>query len=150
VSYDILAFDPSAVTDPDLPEWWGQQSRWPEVHSYDRAEVTTPALRTFYADLIREFPPMNGPDAPSAEEIEQHPDLESRLTDYSIATTLIYAAFAWSKERMARDMFLRLAQSHGVAVAMISDDGRIIRPTLHRDGDGPDPRTRARWPWSKQ
>lgn len=61
MSYDILAFDPAAVSDADFPAWWGVQSEWSEDHSYDDPEVTTANLRSFYNELIQTFPPMNGP-----------------------------------------------------------------------------------------
>jgi hypothetical protein len=116
------------VTDIGFQAWWDQQSQWAEGHTYDNAAVTTPALRAFYTELIREFPPMNGPDAPSDEQIDNDPDLEARLTDYSIGTDLVYAAFSWGQENVARDVFRRVASSHGIAIAMVSDDGQIIRP----------------------
>lgn len=144
MSYGILAFDAAATTDAAFAGWWVNQSEWPEDHSYDRPEVTTSALQAFYADLIRDFPPMNGPDAPTVAEIESGPDLEGRLTDYSIGSQLVYAAFAWSQEQSARTRFQQLADAHGVAVAMVGDDGRIIRPTATDTG------SKRRWPWSKR
>jgi hypothetical protein len=128
VSYDILAFDPAAVADDDFPAWWQVQSQWPEGHSYDKPEVTTPNLRAFYSELIQTFPPMNGPDAVTDEDLDRDPELESRMTDYSIGTSLIYGAFAWSQARTGQAAFTALAAKHGVAVAMVSDDGSILRP----------------------
>jgi hypothetical protein len=81
-----------------------------------------------YDELIQTYPPMNGPDAPANELIENDPALEARLTDYSIGSNLIYAAFAWSQAINAKSVFLQVANKHGVAVAAISDDGRITRP----------------------
>lgn len=128
MSYDILAFDPAAVTDDDFPAWWQVQSRWPEDHSYDNPEVTTPTLRAFYSELIQTFPPMNGPDAVTDEDLLRDVELESRMTDYSIGTSLIYGAFAWSQARTGRATFTALAAKHGVAVALVSDHGSILRP----------------------
>lgn len=128
MSYDTLAFDPAAVTDADFPAWWQAQSQWSEDHSYDNPEVTTPNLRAFYSELIRTFPPMNGPDAVTDEDLLRDAELESRMTDYSIGTSLIYGAFAWSQARTGQATFTALAAKHGVAVAMVSDDGSILRP----------------------
>ncbi|MGW2092957.1 hypothetical protein [Promicromonospora sukumoe] len=128
MSYDILAFDPAAVADGDFPAWWDAQSQWSEDHSYDDADVTTPDLRSFYDELIQAFPPMNGPDAVTDEDLRRDPELESRMTDYSIGTSLIYGAFAWSQARTGRAAFTMLAAKHGVAVALVSDDGSILRP----------------------
>lgn len=128
MSYDILAFDPSAVTDADFPAWWEAQSEWTEDHSYDDPSITTANLQGFYRDLAQTFPPMNGPGAPTDDEIRQAPELESRMTDYSIGASLIYAAFAWSQADTARVAFGTLAEKHRVAVAWVSDDGSIVRP----------------------
>ncbi|MCQ1957547.1 hypothetical protein NNX39_13680 [Arthrobacter sp. zg-Y826] len=128
MTYDILAFDPDSVTDADFPAWWDGQSSWSENHSYDDASVATRALRAFYNELISTFPPMNGPDSPTNEEIEDDPDLEDRLTDYSIGTAVVYAAFAWSQDSKARALFTSLAEKHGVAVALFGDGDKILRP----------------------
>ncbi|MDK1361149.1 hypothetical protein QNO00_12855 [Arthrobacter sp. zg-Y1219] len=129
MAYDILAFDPGSVTDDaDFPVWWDKQLEWSEGHSYDDASVTTPALKEFYKELIQTFPPMNGPHSPTNEEIGANADLEDRLTDYSIGTTVVYGAFAWSQDAMARLLFTSLAAKHGVAVALVSDGGAILRP----------------------
>jgi hypothetical protein len=45
MSYDILAFDPEAVTDAQFPEWWEEQSEWSEDHGYDDVAVTTPSAK---------------------------------------------------------------------------------------------------------
>ena len=71
MSYDILIFEPDAVTDEDFPQWWEQVSRWEEPRDYDTTEGSTPAIRAFYRDLIRAFPPFNGPDALSDAELEE-------------------------------------------------------------------------------
>lgn len=128
MSYDILAFDPSAVTDADFPAWWKQQSRWSEGHNYNDPTVTTPELQAFFAELTTTFPPMNGPDAPDDDALDADPDLEDRLVDYSVGTRLVYAAFPWSVAEQAAVRFLDLATAHGVAVADVSGDGSVYRP----------------------
>lgn len=128
MSYDILAFDPAAVGDADFSAWWELQSEWPEDHSSDDPEVTTVSLRSFYYELIRTYPPMNGPSAPTEEAWRRDAELLSRMSDYSIGTSLVYGAFSWSQARTAGATFTTLAAKHGVAVAMVSDDGSILRP----------------------
>ena len=64
MSYDILIFEPDVVTDEDFPRWWEQVSRWEEPHEYDTTTGSTQAIRSFYRDLIRVFPPFNGPYTP--------------------------------------------------------------------------------------
>lgn len=50
------------------------------------------------------------------------------MSDYSIGTSLVYGAFSWSQARTTRATFTALAAKHGVAVAMVSDEGSILRP----------------------
>lgn len=128
MSYDIVVFEPSAVADEHFARWWAEQSEWGEAHDYDDVAVTTPALRRFYDQLRVAWPPMNGPDAPSDDAIDSDAEVEGRLTDYAIGTQLIYLAFAWSLAPEARADVLRAAASADVAVALVSDDGTIVRP----------------------
>lgn len=128
MSVDILIFDPAAVSDADFPAWWEEQSEWSEDHSDPNPAVTTPELQAFYADIHQQFPNMNGPDAPTDEELDTDPDIEDRLADYSIGTRLIYMAFPWSQAAHALTAVETIALRNGVAVARVSDDSSIQRP----------------------
>ena len=46
MSYDILIFEPAAVSDEDFPQWCEQVSRWEEPRDYDTTEGSTPAIRS--------------------------------------------------------------------------------------------------------
>lgn len=115
MSYDIVAFDPAATADSGFADWCKRQTEWGEGHDYDDAEVTTPGLRAFYAELIETFPPMNGPDASGDESVE------GMLADYSIGSGIVYVAFGWSRAGQAKGLFRDLAARHNVAVAWVSD-----------------------------
>ena len=128
MSYDVLVFDPAAVSDADFPAWWVEQATWSENHSYSDPAVTTPELQAFYADIHQQFPNMNGPDATPDEEGATDPDIEDRLADYSIGTRLIYMAFPWSQAAHALTAVETIALRNGVAVARVSDDSSIQRP----------------------
>jgi hypothetical protein len=147
MSYDILAFTPNVVTDENFLAWWGKQATWSEHHPYDDPTATTPALEAFYEELAQLFPPMNGTDAPTNVELENDPDLESRLADYSIGSDLVYASFAWTAAETAKRVFIAAATKHRVAVALVSEDGSIIRPAGASDGKSrPNPVSRVgRW-----
>lgn len=125
MSYDLLAFDPTAVADEDFPAWWEEQAGWSEDHSYDDPSVTTPALRAFYGELTQTFPPLDGH---TMEEFDADPDLLARPSSYSIGTSLVYGCFSWSRAGQAQEVFVDLALRHGVAVALVSEDGSILRP----------------------
>lgn len=118
MSYDIFAFDAATAPDnDDLLTWYHQQA---QDSSYD-PEVATPRLRSFYRDLIRVFPPINGPDAPDDDEAD---------TDYAFGRGALYVSFRWPKFDQAREAFLQLGQAHGVGVCEISESPAVIhRPT---------------------
>lgn len=123
MSYDILAFDPSAAPSADeaVLDWYRQQAEWLEQHSYDDPSLTTPKLRAFYRDLIKVFPPMSGPDA-RADDCDAD-------TDYAIGQDILYVSFRWAKADPARDTFIRLAVVHGVGVCEVSESlAAIHRP----------------------
>ena len=128
MSYDVLVSDPAAVSDADFPAWWVERATWSENHSYSDPAVTTPELQAFYADIHQQFPNMNGPDAPTDEELDTDPDIEDRLADYSIGTRLIYMAFPWSQAAHALTAVETIALRNGVAVARVSDNSSIQRP----------------------
>jgi hypothetical protein len=94
MSFDLAVFDPSKVPEGRAAflEWWDRVRQWAEPgHDNNNPHSTTPALHAWFMDIIAEFPPMNGPL--SKDEL---PEDEATATDYTIADSAIYAAFAWS------------------------------------------------------
>ena len=91
MSYDILIFEPDSATDEDFPQWWKQVvSQWDEPHDFSTIEGSTPAIRSIYRDLIRTFPPFNGPDAlvVTAGELGWRPTpTDTLVIPFSRATT---------------------------------------------------------------
>ena len=96
MSYDILIFEPGVVTDEDFPQWWDRVSQWEEPHHYDSIERATPAIRSFYRDLVRTFPPFNGPDALSDDEVDVRLAQGLPVADYTIGEDLVYVGVSWS------------------------------------------------------
>ncbi len=119
MSYDIFAFDPCKAPsdDGELMSWYEEQAEWSEPHSYDDDSVTTPALRSFYRDMIRTFPPMNGPQALDSDDAD---------TDYSIGYGIIYVAFRWARTDEALGKFLSLGVRHSVGVCEVSESPVVI------------------------
>lgn len=126
MSYYIAFFPDDAATDEGFLPWFVAQTQWTEDHGYDDPAVSTPGLQAVYRALIAKYPPLNGPDAPTDEQIEGDEELEDRLTDYSIGTQILYASFAWSQASEAAVFAQAVAASCGVAVALIEDPPRII------------------------
>ena len=117
MSYDLSMFEPAATprTEDEFFEWWEDQAKWGEEHSYDDPVVSSPALQNWFAEAREFFPPMNGPLALSDEEFDElSAEEEARVTDYSIGRDVIYAAFAWSVAEDARKTALALAVKHKV------------------------------------
>ena len=128
MSYDILIFEPDAVTDEDFPQWWEQVSRWEEPRDYDTTEGSTPAIRAFYRDLIRAFPPFNGPDALSGAELEEREAKELPVADYTIGADYIYISVGWSDANTLVKIVGQMAWTQRLAVAYVSEDSSIFRP----------------------
>ena len=128
MSYDILIFAPDAVTDEDFPQWWEQVSRWEEPRDYDTTEGSTPAIRAFYRDLIRAFPPFNGPDALSDAELEEREEQGLPVADYTIGEDYIYIGVGWSDANALVKIVGQMAWTQRLAVAYVSEDSSIFRP----------------------
>jgi hypothetical protein len=124
MSYDLMVFAPEAAPRERgaFLQWFAQQAEWGEAHSYDDPAVSTPELRSWFLDIITTFPPLNGPYA--TDDVD-----DPRVTDYSVAHGVIYAAFAWSEAEPARETVVRLARQHRVGFFDVSsDDPAIVFP----------------------
>ncbi|GAA4742277.1 hypothetical protein GCM10025783_11990 [Amnibacterium soli] len=76
---------------------------------------------------------MNGPLAPSEERIDADPDLENRLTDYSIGRDFVFADFGFADDSdrlgdLAQQRFMQLAYRHGLAIVLTTGDLDVLRP----------------------
>lgn len=124
MSYDLMVFEPTAAPRErhDFMLWYEQQTQWSEGHDYNDPKVTSPLLRSWFMEMIKSFPAMNGPYA--SDDVDN-----SRVTDYSIGKDVIYACFAWSLVDSAFTTMASLARTHGVGFFDVSaDDGAIVYP----------------------
>lgn len=128
MSYDILIFEPDVVTDEDFPRWWEQVSRWEEPHEYDTTTGSTQAIRSFYRDLIRVFPPFNGPYALTEEELDAREAEGLPVADYTIGADYIYIGVGWSDANALVKIVGQMAWTQRLAVAYVSEDSSIFRP----------------------
>ncbi len=127
MSYDLMVFEISKApkTKEEFMAWYEKQTQWSEDHGYDDPKIASPALNDWYEKMKKTFMPMNEND--SAEE-NLDEDEESYLTDYSIGSSVIYAAFSWSKAEEAYTLTTELAQKCGVGFFDVSGDGDIVLP----------------------
>ena len=129
MSYDILIFEPDVVTDEDFPQWWEQVvSQWDEPRDFSTIDGSTPAIRSFYRDIIRTFPPINGPDALTEEELEEREAEGLPVADYTIGADYIYVSVGWSDADTLVKIAGQMAWTQRLAVAYVSEGGSIFRP----------------------
>jgi hypothetical protein len=124
MSYDLMVFDVSAAprSQQAFMDWYGKQTKWQESHGYNNPNIPAPALQTWFHEIIRTFPPMNGPLASNDHD-------DDRVTDYSLGRSVIYAAFAWSEADAAYQLVKELAAKHEVGFFDVSgDEGDIWLP----------------------
>jgi len=130
MSYDLMVFEKNAAPKnrKDFMEWYYNQTEWTEEHSYDDPAITSNNLRNWFMEIIKKFPPMNGPFAPSDDELDNMEN-DSYVTDYSVGKDVIYAAFAWSLAKEAYITVKKMAKEYDVGFFDVSsDEGEIIFP----------------------
>ena len=129
MSYDLLIFEPDSTTDEDFPQWWKQVvAQWDGPRDFSTIDGSTPAIRSIYRDLIRAFPPFNGPDALSDEELEEREDKGLPVAEYTIGADHIYISVGWSDANALVKIVGQMAWTQRLAVAYVSDDSSIVRP----------------------
>ena len=129
MSYDLLIFEPDSTTDEDFPRWREKiVAQWDEPGDFSTIDGSTPAIRAFYRDLIRVFPPFNGPDALSDVELEEREEQGLPVADYTIGADYIYIGVGWSDANALVKIVGQMAWTQRLAVAYVSEDGSIFRP----------------------
>lgn len=133
MSYDLMVFEKTkapAVRN-EFMAWYEKQTEWSEEHDYQTISVSSPALQSWFKEMIEKFPPMNGEYAPDFDLVDENEfdDLERHTVDYSIGHDVIYAAFSWSVAEEAYERMRSLAQKHEVGFFDVSaEEGDIILP----------------------
>lgn len=125
MSFDLMVFDAAAAprNQTEFMDWFESQTKWTESHGYNNPDVPAPALQAWFREIIKTFPPMNGPLA------SDDPD-DLKVTDYSLGRSVIYGAFAWPEAEEAHAIVKELAAKHGVGFFDVSgEDGGIWFPT---------------------
>lgn len=119
MSCDILGFDKSKApkTSREFEEWFKEKSKWSENRDYFDIKGTTKPLVDFFMELNQIFPEMNGPYSPTEEVINNNPDINLRLADYTIGSDLIYVGFPWSLAGEAENKVRELAFKYGLGVS---------------------------------
>jgi len=129
MSYDLMVFNPKIApkTESDFLDWYNKQTEWKEDHNYDDVKVTSTELQNWFLEIIKEFPALNGPHAPSDID-DRFENEDDTLTDHCIGKDLIYSGFRWSVAEKAYPRMLELAKKHKVGFYDPSGDGIIMFP----------------------
>ena len=129
MSYDLMVFEPSLAPKDRQAflAWYDGQVKWSEDHGYNDPTECSEPLRRFYAELSEHFPSMNVDD--EVFEAMEEAGTDNRLTDYSLGSAVIYAAFAYSVSEEAYVAVRRLAAKHRVGFFDVSGkEAKIVFP----------------------
>jgi len=127
MSYDLMVFEPSVAPKSrnEFMAWYNKQTEWSEEHGYQDHSVTSEALKNWFMEMIKHFPPMNGPLASDDDDDIDDP----KTTDHCIGKSVIYSAFAWSVAEEAHAKMRELAIKHSVGFFDVSaNNGEILFP----------------------
>jgi len=124
MSYDLMVFDPM-VPPPDragFMAWFDDQVRWQKDYDYNNPANCSANLAAWFSDMRQQFSALNGPFADLSGDA-------SKVADYSIGRSFIYACFAWSEAATAHQIAFELAKKHDVGFFNVSEkDGEVWAP----------------------
>lgn len=128
MSYDLAVFDKrkAPADTAGFISWYEKQTEWEDDLDYDAISHASLELQGVYHALRTIFPPMNGPYAPSDEELSNSPDLEGRLCDYCIGKDILYLSFSYSMADHAYPIVKRAAYFHGAGFFDASGESRPV------------------------
>lgn len=112
MSYDLMIFEKSKAPKvyEDFLNWTNLQTAWSAERDYNSTRGTEPKLTAWFTEMIETFPALNGEHRLTDEEIFADENVEENLTDYSIGSDMIYAAFGWPMAGKANKTALELAK----------------------------------------
>ena len=129
MSYDLMVFNaevaPNSAT--EFMAWYDKQTEWAENHDYDDPKVCEGNLKNWFEEMNTIFPALNGPYTPPDVDDRIDND-DDKLTDYSIGTNVIYAAFRYSVAEDAFTNMINLAEKYNVGFFDASGEGEILIP----------------------
>ena len=119
MSYDLMVFDPEAAPrgHREFLSWFLSEMEADDGICYMDSAIATEPLRTWYREITKLFPSLNGPDGK-----DELPEDEACACDYSIGKHAIYACFAWSKVEPAYRAVFELAAKHKVGFFNVSSN----------------------------
>ncbi|SCY49404.1 hypothetical protein SAMN02910370_02796 [Lachnospiraceae bacterium XPB1003] len=118
MSLDLCVYNKKkAPTEPiEFLKWFYERTTWDGDRDYYDTKGTDQDLVDFFLEMVKICPAMNGPYAPSKEEIEENPELEDSplITEYSIGEDLIYMGFSYNAPSEVFVQLEEIAYKHGL------------------------------------
>jgi hypothetical protein len=113
MSCDLMVFDPAAAprTYPAFIKWYKEHTQWPKGPDYYDPSNTTPALRSWFMDMIQTFPSLNGPFSTVVDVGESPYEV-----DYNIEAHLILCGFRCEVGDEVDKAMRSLAEKHQLGI----------------------------------
>jgi hypothetical protein len=124
MSYDLMVFDPKAppVDREGFLLWYDTQTQWTENHDYNDPDITTPKLRSWFLEMVNQYPALNGPYA--SDQVDN-----PKAAEYVIGKSMIYVTFAWSQSESAYQAVFDMAKKHEIGFFDVSStNGEVWMP----------------------
>ncbi|MEV0678570.1 hypothetical protein AB0I60_18835 [Actinosynnema sp. NPDC050436] len=122
MTYDIAAFESADTDDDGWDAWYGDQHDYFDAHPDADVSVVSPRLQAFYRELALTVTPADRPeDGDTSEEFDQLLSDDPMQAIFTFSPRIVYGEHSHGQERSAIDLWLSLAQRHGLAVALIGE-----------------------------
>jgi hypothetical protein len=115
MSYDLAVFDSQVAPKGRAAflKWFREQTERDSLHDQNDPAILTPKLAAWFHEMIKTFPPMNGPLR--TDDVDN-----PKMTDYGLNPHYVYACFAWSQAGPAFQATAELSAKHGVGFYEVS------------------------------
>ncbi|MEU5697056.1 hypothetical protein [Actinosynnema sp. NPDC020468] len=122
MTYDIAAFEPADTDDDGWESWYGDQHDYFDAHPDADASVTSPRLRAFHEELARTVTAATRPeDGDTSEEFDELGDTDPMEAIFTFSPRVVYGEHSHGQEKQAIELWLALAEKHGLAVALLGE-----------------------------
>ena len=143
---NILFFELDKVphTTRGFLDWVSEVTEWGGDYDFNDPETTSPRLRGFLLDLVKEYPPMNGDYGPSMEERKAKGIENRQESDYSIAPDCLYADFEFDaiddgdEEFDFNEVLIDLTDTHEISYYLFDESIQTPETTIHLSEEEPD------------
>ncbi|WNV85242.1 hypothetical protein [Umezawaea sp. Da 62-37] len=122
MTYDIAAFESADADDDGWDAWYGDQYDYFVAHPDAAVSVTSAKLRAFYRELEQAVAPTTRTtEGHTSEEFDDLGGADPIRAIYTFSPRVVYGEHSHGQERQAVDLWLALAEKHGLAVALIGE-----------------------------